>query len=68
MTAGFRATDRCLVRVSGPDAQEFLQGLVSNDVRRLDAGSVYAALLSPQGKYLFDFLLVPDGDGVLLDV
>lgn len=68
MTAGFRAIDRTLARVSGPDAREFLQGLVSNDVRRLDAGPVYAALLSPQGKYLFDFLLVPDGDGILLDV
>jgi len=68
MTAGFRATDRSLVRVSGPDAREFLQGLVSNDVRGLDVGPVYAALLSPQGKYLFDFLLIPDGEGVLLDV
>lgn len=68
MTSGFHATDRSLLRVSGPETREFLQGLVSNDVRRLDAGPLYAALLSPQGKYLFDFLLVPDGDGVLLDV
>lgn len=68
MTKGFHATDRALLRVAGPEAREFLQGLVSNDVRRLEAGPVYAALLSPQGKYLFDFLLVPDGDGVLVDV
>jgi folate-binding protein YgfZ len=68
MTRGFQATDRALLRVSGPETREFLQGLVSNDVRRLDQGPVYAALLSPQGKYLFDFLLVADGDGVLLDV
>ena len=58
MTAGHHATDRAVLRVSGPDARDFLQGLVTNDVRRLDAGPVYAALLSPQGKYLFDFFLV----------
>jgi folate-binding protein YgfZ len=68
MTAGLHATDRTVLRVAGPDAREFLQGLVTNDVRRLDAGPVYAALLSPQGKYLFDFFLVADGDDVLLDV
>ncbi len=56
------ATDRAVLRVAGPDAREFLQGLVTNDVRRLDTGPVYAALLSPQGKYLFDFLLFPDPD------
>ena len=52
----------------GPDARDFLQGLVTNDVRRLDQGAVYAALLSPQGKYLFDFFLVADGADVLVDV
>ena len=68
MTSGFQATDRAVLRVSGADAREFLQGLVSNDVLRLDGGAVYAALLSPQGKYLFDFILIPDGDGILIDV
>jgi folate-binding protein YgfZ len=68
MTAALHAADRAVLRVSGPDTRDFLQGIVSNDVRRLDAGPVYAALLSPQGKYLFDFLLVPDGDAVLIDV
>ncbi len=68
MTEALHAVDRAVLRVSGPDAREFLQGLVTNDVRRLDAGAVYAALLSPQGKYLFDFFLAPDGEGVLVDV
>jgi folate-binding protein YgfZ len=68
MTTGFHATDRALLRVSGEDTHEFLQGLVTNDVRRLEGGPVYAALLSPQGKYLFDFVLVRDGDTVLIDV
>ncbi|HET9070207.1 MAG TPA: folate-binding protein [Amaricoccus sp.] len=68
MTEGFIERDRSVLRVSGPDAREFLQGLVTNDVRKLDEGPVYAALLSPQGKYLFDFFLVPDGADVLVDV
>ena len=68
MTAGHHATDRAVLRVSGPDAREFLQGLVTNDVRKLADGPIYAALLSPQGKYLFDFFLVADGEDILLDV
>ena len=64
----FHAADRAVLRVSGDDARSFLQGLVTNDVRRLDAGPVYAALLTPQGKYLFDFIMVPDGEDVLIDV
>ncbi len=51
--------DRGIVRVSGEDATRFLQGLLTNDVERLQAGEVrYAALLSPQGKILFDMLVV----------
>ena len=68
MTAGLVATDRAVLRASGPDTLDFLQGLVTNDVQRIDQGPVYAALLSPQGKYLFDFLLVASGADVLIDV
>jgi folate-binding protein YgfZ len=68
MTAGLHATDRVLLRLSGADVRDFLQNLVTNDVDGIDRGLVYAALLSPQGKYLFDFFLVPDGDAVLVDV
>ncbi len=67
-TTGLAAPDRAALRVSGQGVRDFLQGLVSNDVRRLDAGAVYAALLTPQGKYLFDFFLVADGEDVLVDV
>ncbi|SDD12799.1 YgfZ/GcvT domain-containing protein [Ruegeria marina] len=59
---------RRILRLTGSEAESFLQGLVTNDVRKLDAGLVYAALLSPQGKYLADFFLKRDGEGVLLDV
>ena len=59
---------RKIIRVAGADREDFLQGLVTNDVRRLKDGLVYAALLSPQGKYLSDFFLVPSDDSVLIDV
>jgi folate-binding protein YgfZ len=68
MTSALHARDRAVLRLSGPDTRPFLQGLVTNDVARLDTAPVYAALLSPQGKYLFDFLLLPDGADVLIDV
>lgn len=68
MARGWLATDRSVLRISGPDARGFLQDLVTNDVGRLGTDAAYAALLSPQGKYLFDFLVVGEGDGFLIDV
>lgn len=61
-------TDRTVLRISGADARHFLQGLVTNDVERLDQGLVYTAMLTPQGKYRADFFLVPMGTDILLDV
>ncbi len=58
---------RHIFRISGTDTRSFLQGLVTNDVMRIDGGLVYAALLTPQGKYLADFFLIADGEDVLLD-
>src|SRR3712207_5404573 len=58
-------TDRALIRLSGDDLRGFLQGLVTNDVS--DALPVWAGLLTPQGKCLFDFIIWPDGDDLLLD-
>lgn len=58
---------RKVLRIGGADARAFLQGLVTNDVKRLDHGAVYAAILTPQGKLRCDFFLVPDGDDILLD-
>ena len=56
---------RRILAVSGEDRVEFLQGLVTN---RVGAAPAWAALLTPQGKYLADFLIVPDGERLLLDV
>ncbi|MQT14010.1 CAF17-like 4Fe-4S cluster assembly/insertion protein YgfZ [Segnochrobactrum spirostomi] len=62
-------TDRAVVRISGPDTRPFLQALVTSDVLALsDSRAGYAALLTPQGKILFDFLIAPTSDGVVLDV
>ncbi len=58
--------DRSIVALSGPEARGFLQGLITNDVEKVGPGrAVYAALLTPQGKILFDFLIA-EGDGALL--
>src|SRR3954471_7642136 len=58
-------TDRALVRLSGEEVRDFLQGLVTSDV----SGElpVWAGLLTPQGKCLFDFIVWRDGDDLLLD-
>ncbi|MEZ5686320.1 MAG: folate-binding protein [Paracoccaceae bacterium] len=60
--------ERAIYEIGGAERAHFLQGLVSNDIRKLAQGPVYAALLTPQGKYLADFLLVERGDAILLDI
>ena len=62
------SSGRSVVKVVGKDARTFLQGLVTNDVDKLQNGLVYAAMLSPQGKYLFDFFLFLRDDEIHLDV
>src|SRR4051794_4581235 len=59
---------RAVLAVDGEDRVTFLQGLVSNDVAAAVPGrAVWAALLTPQGKWLADFFVVADGDRLLLD-
>ncbi len=54
--------------MSGEDRVGFLQGLVSNDVAQAAPGrAVWAALLTPQGKWLADFFILADGERLLLD-
>ena len=61
-------SDRSLVRLSGPDVRPFLQGLLTADVNLLTPQApLYAGLLSPQGKTLFDLFLFADAEDVLLD-
>lgn len=59
---------RALVVVRGEDRVSFLQGLVSNDMAKVQAGgAVWAAFLTPQGKFLHEFFAVPHRDAVLLE-
>jgi hypothetical protein len=60
--------DRGVLAVSGDDRVAFLQGLISNDTTKLAPGrAMYAALLTAQGKYLHDFIMVDEGDAIRLD-
>ena len=60
--------DRAVIEVAGPEAATFLQGLITNDITKAaQAQAIYAALLTPQGKIIYDFLIAPTGDGFLLD-
>jgi folate-binding protein YgfZ len=60
--------NRAVIAVGGEDAAEFLQGLVSNDISRAGPDrALYAALLTPQGKFLFDFFVTELGGQLHLD-
>lgn len=69
MTAFYcRAENRAVLRVAGPDARAFLQGIVSNDVdKATEQRAIWAAFLTPQGKYLHDFFIVAQDSDLLLD-
>jgi folate-binding protein YgfZ len=61
-------SDRFSLRIAGPDRQNFLQGLVSNDMGKVTSSeAIYAALLTPQGKFLHDLFILADGDSYLVD-
>ncbi len=61
-------TDRTVLALTGADRVDFLQGLVTNDVTRAANGIIYAALLTPQGKYIADFFVIGEDERLLIDV
>ena len=61
-------TDRSVLALTGADRIDFLQGLVTNDVKRADGGIIYTALLTPQGKFIADFFVIGQDDRLLIDV
>jgi folate-binding protein YgfZ len=68
MTQLAELPDRGVLAITGDDRVSFLQGLVSNDVTQAACGrAVWAALLTPQGKWLADFFILADGERLLLD-
>src|SRR6185436_20237374 len=61
-------SDRGVVRVAGEDAGKLLQGVITGDMELLSSQpAIYAALLTPQGKILFDFFVVRAPEGLLLE-
>ena len=65
---GEQVDNRVVLRLTGSEREHFLHGLVTRDLGGPDDGLTYAALLTPQGKYLADFFLLNRGDDILLDV
>jgi folate-binding protein YgfZ len=64
-----RLDDRAIVRIAGPDAATLLQNVLTLDLEGMDRnGSGYGALLTPQGKILFDFILHRSADGYAADI
>ena len=60
--------DRGILFIQGSDTKEFLQNLITNDINKVDeTNSCFASLLTPQGKYLFDFLVVKHKKGYFID-
>ena len=64
----FILKDRGVLLISGQDSKDFLQNLVTNDINKVtETQSCFSSLLTPQGKYLFDFMIVKHKDGYFLD-
>lgn len=60
--------DRGIIYINGNDVSEFLQNLISNDINKVtDENTCFASLLTPQGKYLFDFIIIKHKLGFLID-
>jgi folate-binding protein YgfZ len=60
--------DRAILYINGEDAKEFLQNLISNDINKVsNVNSCFSSLLTPQGKFLYEFIIVKHKSGYLLD-
>ena len=60
--------DRAIIYINGDDATDFLQNLISNDINKVtDNSSCFASLLSPQGKFLYEFIIVKHKLGYFID-
>ena len=69
MAEVLKLENRGVVRLSGPDSKSLLQGLITSDIEDLsENNALYAGLLTPQGKFLFDMIIVEDAGDLLLDV
>ena len=61
--------DRAIIYINGEDVKDFLQNLISNDINKVtDNSSCFASLLTPQGKFLFEFIVVKHKSGFFIAV
>lgn len=68
MFSGVFLKDRALISLFGEGIKEFLQGILTNDINNLkDKGLLYSLMLTPQGKFLYDFFLWQKNDKVFID-
>jgi len=60
--------DRAILYLNGEDTREFLQNLISNDINKVsDTSTCFTSLLSPQGKFLYEFIIIKHKSGYLID-
>jgi len=60
--------DRGFIQVNGPDAKDFLQNIITNDIEKVTNDlTIFSSILTPQGKYLFEFFILKITDGYLLE-
>ena len=60
--------DRAILYINGDDVKEFLQNLISNDITKVsETNTCFTSLLSPQGKFLFEFIIIKHKSGYLID-
>jgi folate-binding protein YgfZ len=60
--------DRGLISISGEDAKDFLQNIITNNIEKVNTtNSIFSALFTPQGKYLYEFFLIKSNNGFFLD-
>ena len=54
--------------IKGKDNKDFLQGIITNDINKCNKKVIYSCLLSPQGKFLSDFFIIPFNDSFLIEI
>ena len=60
--------DRGFIQVRGPEAKDFLQNIITNNIEKINISStIFSSILTPQGKYLFEFFVIKLGDNYLLE-
>ena len=62
------SNDLKFISVKGEDCKEVLQGIVTNDVNKCEKKVIYSCLLSPQGKFLADFFIIPNKESLLIEI